>query len=183
MNKIKKTLESFNVSDIIPYPNNPRNNEEAITYVVESIKQCGYCDPIEVDEDNVILSGHTRLAACKRLGIESVDVVKIFGLTEEQKRKYRILANKTAEIAEWDVNKLEEELEGLDFGEFDFGFDTFSIDDMEVVEGFNAEEDEREFFNKTFCFPIEKKQKITNYLKKHYDEVIARIIHDSEANY
>ena len=120
---ITKEYITLNIEDIIPYENNPRINDDAVAGVVESIKQCGELDPIEVDENNVILSGHTRLLAYKELGYDSISVLRITGLTESQKRKYRLLTNKTGEVAGWDFDKLELELEGLDFDGFDFGFD------------------------------------------------------------
>ena len=109
-----------------------------------------------------------------------VQVLRITGLTDEQKRKYRILANKTAEKAEWDFEKLEVELDGLDFEGFDFGFGKrFSIDDIEEVDGYNEKEDEREYFEKTFTFPTAKKKQIINYLKVHQNEIIDEIIKKS----
>lgn len=120
---ITKEYITLSVEDIIPYENNPRINDDAVAGVVESIKQCGELDPIEVDENNVILSGHTRLLAYKKLEYKQVSVLKITGLTEPQKRKYRLLTNKTGEVAAWDFDKLGLELEGLDFDGFDFGFD------------------------------------------------------------
>ena len=125
MNKEYVTLP---ISDIIPYDNNPRINDDAVADVVASIKQCGELDPIEVDENNVILSGHTRLKAYLQLGYDSVSVLRITGLTEPQKRKYRLLTNKTGEVAAWDFDKLGLELEGLDFDGFDFGFDVDMFD-------------------------------------------------------
>ena len=118
------TLVKRKLSELIPYENNPRKNDDAVKAVAESIRQCGYVAPIIVDEDGVILAGHTRLKALKSLGSEEVDVIVKEGLTEEQKRKYRLLDNKTAEIAEWDFEKLAAELDGLDFEGFDFDFDT-----------------------------------------------------------
>ena len=112
------------LSEIIPYDNNPRRNEGAVDAVVESIKQCGYCSPILVDENNIILAGHTRFKALKKLGWKGAEVVVRSGLTDEQKRKYRLLDNKTNEFATWDIDKLDAELEGLDFGGFDFYFNT-----------------------------------------------------------
>lgn len=120
---VTKRYETRKLSELIPYENNPRFNEEAVADVVESIKQTGNLDPIEVDENMVILSGHTRLKALKKLKYTETEVLVYEGLTEEQKRKYRILANKTGEKAQWDMTKLQEELDGLDFGNFDFGFD------------------------------------------------------------
>ena len=127
---ITKEYITLSIEDIIPYENNPRINDDAVAGVVESIKQCGELDPIEVDENNVILSGHTRLLAYKKLEYKQVSVLKITGLTEPQKRKYRLLTNKTGEVAAWDFDKLGLELEGLDFGGFDFGFDV----DLPILE-------------------------------------------------
>ena len=127
---ITKEYITLNIEDIIPYENNPRINDDAVAGVVESIKQCGELDPIEVDESNVILSGHTRLLAYKKLEYKQVSVLKITGLTEPQKRKYRLLTNKTGEVAAWDFDKLGLELEGLDFDGFDFGFDV----DLPILE-------------------------------------------------
>lgn len=110
------------LSELVPYENNPRNNDDAVDAVAESIKQCGYITPIVVDEDMVILAGHTRYKALNKLGYEEVNVIVKNGLSDEQKRKYRILDNKTNEFAGWDFALLEQELEGLDFGDFNFGF-------------------------------------------------------------
>lgn len=126
------------IDEVIPYENNPRNNDEAVAYVAESIKQCGYCSPIIIDEDNVILCGHTRLKALNQLGYKEVECVRKSGMTDEQKKKYRILDNKTAEVAEWNFDLLEEELKDLDFGDFDFGFD----DMPELAEPVDITEDE-----------------------------------------
>lgn len=112
------------LKDIIPYENNPRNNDDAVDAVAESIRQCTYVAPIIVDEDYVILAGHTRYKALKKLKYKEVEVVVKEGLTEEQKRKYRILDNKTNELADWNADALAEELIGLDFDGFDFGFDS-----------------------------------------------------------
>lgn len=116
------------VADLTPYENNPRNNDEAVPAVIESIKQCGYVSPIVVDEDLVVLAGHTRLRAIKQLGWTEIPVRIMEGLTEEQKKKFRLLDNKTTEFAEWDIVKLTEELEDLDFGDFDFKWDTLPED-------------------------------------------------------
>lgn len=107
------------LSEIVPYENNARKNDKAVKDVAESIKQCGYIAPIIVDENNVILAGHTRYKALKKLGYKEVAVRKVSGLTDEQKRKYRLLDNKTNELADWDFEKLKDEIDGLDFSEFD----------------------------------------------------------------
>ena len=109
------------LGDIRPYENNPRINDDAVEDVLESIRQCSYIAPIVVDEDGVILAGHTRYKALLRLGYDECDVIVAEGLNEEQKRKYRLYDNKTAELAEWDQRKLMEELSDVDFLGYDFG--------------------------------------------------------------
>lgn len=128
---VKKELIRMKIKDLIPYENNPRINSEAVEAVKESIKQCESLDPIEIDEDNIILAGHTRRMAYIELGVEEEDVIRYTGLTDDQKKKYRLLSNKTGEFASWDIGKLGIELEGLDFGGFDFGF---NIDEPEPPE-------------------------------------------------
>ena len=117
-------LIEMSIGELVPYKNNPRKIEvKAVDAVRESIKQCGYISPIIVDENNVILAGHTRYRALKEMGMEKVPVLKAEGLTEEQKKKYRILDNRTNEVATWDYQKLLEELVGLDFEGYAFGFE------------------------------------------------------------
>lgn len=123
-------LKTMNLSEIVPYENNPRKNDQAVDAVMESIKQVGYVAPIIVDEENIILAGHTRYKALVKLGQKDAEVIVRSGLTDEQKRKYRILDNKTSEFADWDFEKLEAELDGLNFGAFDFGFDFSRLDGM-----------------------------------------------------
>ena len=113
-------LETLKTGDIVPYRNNPRKNDGAVAAVVESIRQCSYIAPIIVDEDHVIIAGHTRYKALKAMGYEEIQCLICEGLTEEQKKKYRFLDNKTGEKATWDLMKLEVELEGLDLEGFDF---------------------------------------------------------------
>lgn len=122
---IQKELIRIAVSDLVPYERNPRKiPQEAIDDVKESYRQCGVIDPIEIDENNVILSGHTRRLAAQEMGITEVDALRVTGLTEPQKRKYRLLANKTGEKSGWDYELLDWELQDLDFEGYDFGFDT-----------------------------------------------------------
>lgn len=136
-----KQLKTVKLKEIKPYENNPRHNDQAVDAVKESIKQCEYIAPIIVDEDMVILAGHTRHKALKSLGRKEAEVMIVTGLTEEQKKKYRLLDNKTNELAGWDYSALEIELDGLDFGDFDFGFvNTTDID----IDGFFEDREEPE---------------------------------------
>ena len=115
-------IVNLKLSEIHPYEKNARKNDKAVEAVAESIRQCTYVAPIIVDENHTIIAGHTRWKALKKLGRDSAECIIRNDLSEEQKRKYRLLDNKTGEIAEWDFDMLADELERLDFGEFDFGF-------------------------------------------------------------
>ena len=136
-------LRTAKLKDIKPYPNNPRINDDAVGAVAESIKQCGYVSPIVVDENMVILAGHTRYKALKKLGYKECPYIFADDLNEEQKRKFRLLDNKTSEFAMWDEELLEIELDGLDFEGFDFGFDFGDEEEeTEIVEDEAPEVDE-----------------------------------------
>lgn len=128
---VTKTLVTLPIGEVHPYENNPRLNDEAVADVMESIKQCTSLDPIEIDENNVILCGHTRLKAYQKLKFKEVDCIQYVGLSDEQKIKYRLLNNKTAERADWDVDKLLEELDKVDFEGYDFGFDLGELENEE----------------------------------------------------
>jgi DNA modification methylase len=132
-------IKTVTIAEVKPYQNNPRKNTKAVEAVAESIRQCGYCAPIVVDEEMVILAGHTRLRAVESLGWANVEVCVKEGLTDEQKRKYRLLDNKTNELAEWDADALVKELDGLDFDGFDFGFQPFSSDSEVVEDNYEVE--------------------------------------------
>ena len=169
------------VGDLIPYEKNPRNNTKAVKYVAKSIEEFGFKQPIIIDRDNVVVCGHTRLKASEQLGIEEVPCIVADDLTDEQIKAFRLADNKVAEQSEWDIGLLNEELDDiLNVDMSDFGFDIFSMDDLEEMEGYNAEEDDREHFSKTFVFPIEKKKQIICYLKKHQNEIVEQIIKESE---
>lgn len=121
------------IEEIRPYENNPRVNDGAVGAVAESIREFGFQQPIVVDRDGVIIAGHTRYKAAKKLGLTEVPVVVAGKLTDEQVRAYRLADNKTGELAEWDFSALEEELAGI--GELDmslFGFD--NIEELQDVE-------------------------------------------------
>lgn len=122
--------------DLTPYENNPRNNDAAVKAVAESIRQFGFKVPIVVDKNNVIVAGHTRLRAAQLLGLDSVPVIRATDLTDDQVRAFRLADNKTAELAEWDDEKLDLELALLsDFDMSAFGFeeleDTADVDEMD----------------------------------------------------
>ena len=120
------------VNELKEYENNPRNNEGAIKAVENSIKEFGFKIPIVIDTSNVIVAGHTRVKACKNLGIEVVPCIVADDLTEEQIKAFRLVDNKTSELAEWDFNKLNAELYelSLDMTQFEFEIDDLDIDNF-----------------------------------------------------
>lgn len=115
------SLEKCLLRDLKPYANNPRNIQKAVPDVKESIKQCGYITPIIIDENNVILAGHTRFRALSELGETEAEVIVAHGMDEETGKKYRLFDNKTNEFAGWSAKLLREELSGVDFQGYDFG--------------------------------------------------------------
>lgn len=108
---LRNKITLMALSDITPYENNPRNNEEAVEKVANSIKEFGFNQPIVVDKDNVIIVGHTRYLAAQELGLTEAPVIVAENLSEEQARAYRLADNKTGELAGWDFEKLALELE------------------------------------------------------------------------
>ena len=123
------------ISEIKPYEKNPRNNKPAIDAVANSIKEFGFKVPIVIDKDNVIVCGHTRYAAAKKLKLKSVPCIMADDLTEEQIKAFRLADNKTAELAEWDFDLLNLELGDLvDFDMEQFGFDLSETkEEIEIV--------------------------------------------------
>ena len=145
---MEKKLITVNIKDIVPYDNNPRKNEKAVGVVAQSIEQVGYNNPIIVDEDMVILAGHTRRLSLIKNKVKEVEVLQITGLSDEQKRKYRLLDNKTGEYASWDYVALMDELQGLEWDglELDWGFDGGTeVEEPEEVDDKEEKEEEYEY--------------------------------------
>lgn len=114
------------LSEIIPYENNPRNNDNVVEAVANSIKEFGFKVPIVIDNDGVIVAGHTRYKAAERLGLKSVPCIVASDLTPKQVKAFRLADNKVGEQAAWDLEKLNIELDGLDdldMSMFGFEFD------------------------------------------------------------
>lgn len=129
----KKQIIYKKVVELVPYENNPRNNDEAVDYVANSIKQFHFQVPIIIDKDNVVVAGHTRLKACKKLGIEEVHCIVADDLTEDQIKAFRIADNKVGEVSTWDIEKLGFELADIDidmneFGDFGLEDDSDNVD-------------------------------------------------------
>lgn len=114
------------IADIRPYENNPRNNEAAIQYVANSIKDFGFKVPIVIDKNGTIITGHTRVLAAKKLGMKTVPCILADDLTPEQVKAFRLADNKVSEMADWKWNKLEKELDSL--GDLDWDMSKFGFD-------------------------------------------------------
>ena len=129
-------IESVALNKIIPYIRNPRKNENAVEKVASSIQEFGFRQPIVVDAENVIIAGHTRFEAAKRLGLDVVPIHVADGLTEQQAKAYRIADNRVGQEAEWDYDLLKLEMEELDNPELT-GFDEDELNGIlaEVGEG------------------------------------------------
>ncbi len=137
-------IEYLPTEELIPYENNPRHNDEAVEYVANSIKDFGFKVPIVIDANNVIVSGHTRLKAAKRLGIEKLPCIRADDLTEEQIKAFRLADNKVGEIATWDTDKLMQELADIAIDMEAFGFGDITEPEIEIPEDdFDIKEDEK----------------------------------------
>ena len=124
-------IVNVKIEEITPYANNPRNNDGAVESVAKSIEKFGFIGAIILNKDKVIINGHTRVKACKKLGMETVPAIIVDHLTKEQEDALRIADNKTGEIAEWDEELLRAELKALEeagFGIEDLGFDNSELE-------------------------------------------------------
>ena len=132
MNIIEKPI-----NEVIPYEKNPRINDNAVPAVMKSIEEFGFKVPIVIDKNGIIVTGHTRLKAAKKLGMKTVPCIVADDLTPEQIKAFRLADNKVAEAAEWDMELLNEELDGIidiDMSDFNFGDITDSPSSEDVVE-------------------------------------------------
>lgn len=153
----KKTAE------LIPYENNPRNNDKAVPPLVASIKEFGFKVPIIIDKNNVIIAGHTRHKAALKIGLEVCPCIIADDLTDAQIKAFRLADNQVGGVAEWDENlKFLElsELEGLGVDMLQFGFDEL-ICPENFGESFSLPDgDKSEICTMTFTLHEEQKKLI-----------------------
>ena len=124
-------IVNVKIAEVTPYANNPRNNDAAVESVAKSIEKFGFIGAIILNKDKVIINGHTRVKACKKLGMETIPAIIVDHLTKEQEDALRIADNKTGEIAEWNEDLLRAELKALEeagFGIEDLGFDNSELE-------------------------------------------------------
>lgn len=115
-------IQEIEINDLKEYEENPRINDSGVDAVAESIKEFGFKVPIIVDNNNVIVAGHTRLKAAKKLGLSKVPCIIADDLTTDQLKAFRIADNKTAELSEWDIEKLLSEIKDIDLDMTQYGF-------------------------------------------------------------
>ncbi len=137
MNNLK--IEYLKTKDLTPYEKNARKHaDEDLQTIMESIQKFGFDDPIGIWSDkNIIVEGHGRLIAAKRLGIKEVPCIRLDHLTDEERRAYALAHNKTAEMSEWDFELLDAEIRELGGAGFDmqaFGFEAGDTEDMDAEE-------------------------------------------------
>lgn len=178
-------IKDIDINLLKEYENNPRDNENAVDKVAESIKQFGFKVPIVIDENNVIVTGHTRLKAAKKLGFEKVPCLIADDLTPEQIKAFRLADNKVSEYASWDEQKLYNEL--LELKVVDFNIETFGFEIKEVDTSF--ENDIPEELEKDYEKENEKSDKfIIKITFDSYDEwldkedEIRKLVENSNAN-
>lgn len=176
MNIVNKKIE-----DLKPYKNNPRNNEKAIDYVANSIKEFGFKVPLVIEKDGTIVTGHTRFEACKKLGIEEIPCIVADDLTKQQIKAFRIADNKTNDMAEWNDDLLSIELKDIldDIDMTDFGFGEFELsiltEDMEpedydddLIKEYSENADN--FLTNKRCIITYKSEEQEQWLKKLLNE-------------
>lgn len=129
-----------NIEEIKMYENNPRNNDGAVEYVANSIKEFGFKVPIVLDKNNVIVAGHTRYKAAKLLKITEIPCIIADDLSDEQVKAFRLIDNKAAELASWDIDLLNLELENIKDIDMElFNFEISNILDNVVDDEYEVE--------------------------------------------
>lgn len=138
-------IQTKQLTELKPYPNNPRKNDRAVDAVAASIREFGFKVPLVIDKDGVIVAGHTRYKAAQKLGLKELPCIVAEDLTDDQIKAFRLADNKTAELAEWDFELLDLELDDIELDMGEFEFDTDSIDfDSEVAAKSESEYVEKE---------------------------------------
>lgn len=155
----KTQIQYINLNDVVPYANNPRNNDgEAVDKVASSINEFGFNVPLVLDKDNVIITGHTRYKAAKKLKLNEVPCIYAGHLSPAQVKAYRIADNKVSEFSSWNDSTLAIEFEQLQ--ELELNLDLTGFDDWETEHLLNpvSDEDLQDFFVEKENKPKEPKK-------------------------
>lgn len=184
--KSKMVIEYVDIQTIKSYSKNAKiHSKSQIEKIAKSIEKFGWKQNLVIDKGGVLVAGHGRYEAAKLLGLKEVPCVRADDLTEDEIRAYRLIDNEIAKgDTDWDLFSEElGKIEDVDMDDFDLDIpDMFSVDDIQDFGGYDKNDDDREFFNKTFTFPIDKKKAIISYLSKHQNDVIERIIKEAETD-
>ena len=145
----KLEIVYVSIDKIKPYKNNPRNNKKAIDKVAKSIREYGFKVPCVLDSNFVLITGHTRYEAAKKIGMKKIPCIIADDLSTAKANAFRIADNKVAEYSTWDMEKLKEELSKIQLEDIEFdemGFDDdFSLEKLGLVtmeEGTDGDENE-----------------------------------------
>jgi len=124
----------WDIDKLTPYARNPRKNDQAVDNVAASLKEFGWRQPIVVDAEGVIIAGHTRYKAARKLGMDKVPVHVADNLTPAQIKAYRIADNKVGELAEWDMDLLALEVEDLKLDDYPIDLTGFDVGELTGVD-------------------------------------------------
>lgn len=129
----KLIVEQWDIDKLIPYARNPRKNDEQVGRMVSAIKEFGFRIPVVAKSDGTIVDGHLRYKAAKKLGLKTIPVAIADDLSEAQIKAFRILANRSANWAEWDMPLLATEFEDLQVANFDLSFTGMDQSEIEDI--------------------------------------------------
>lgn len=174
-------IEYMSIDDLAPYDGNAKlHPQKQVEQIAESIKEFGFNDPIAIDENGTIIEGHGRVLAAQMLGMDNVPVIRLDGLTDEQKRAYTLVHNQLTMNSGFDIEQLQIELgsiTSIDMDTFEFEIpEMFSMDDIREMQGYDEETSDKEWFESAFTFPVKYKKQIISYLRKHKAEIVDDII-------
>ena len=130
-----RTIINLNLNDIKPYKDNPRKNDLSLPKVKKSIETFGFNQPILIDKEKIIITGHTRYKAAQSLDLKQVPCIMVEDLSENEIKAYRIADNKVGQDSTWDVALLKEELKKLRIEQFpitDTGFSDVELENLEI---------------------------------------------------
>lgn len=135
-------VQEVTLEKLVPYVNNAKiHSEEQVTMIASSIREFGFLSPVLIDRDFNIIAGHGRVMAAKKLNMESVPCVFVEGLTEAQRKAYILADNRLGELADWDMDLVNMELEALDDMDFDVSLTGFEMPEIEVEDSEIIEDD------------------------------------------
>lgn len=177
------TVEELPTADLVPYARNAKlHPDEQVGQIAKSIEEFGFNDPVEVwdnaEGELEIVEGHGRVLAAKRLGLETVPVVRLNHLSDEQRRAYTHVHNQTAMNSGWDYSTLDLELDELDFEFKEYGFDV--VDPIALFNGgddlMSASAIETDEFTVSLTFPKEYEETLKEFIKENGKEPLCAAV-------